>query len=101
MSLASDEGASRRKQGSILKFNTERPRLRPADKEVEAAVAQARIGDRQQSLEELQADIGHALAKARDRIRQERHGNPWGDSNRELALRSASRSEERRVGKEC
>src|SRR5471030_2904602 len=90
MSLASDERASRRKQWPILKFNTERPRLRPADKEVEAAVAQARIRDRQQTLEEFQANIRHARAKARDRVRQERHRNPRGDSNRELALRGAS-----------
>src|SRR5476649_1943327 len=90
MPFASDERASRRKQWPILKFNTECPRLRPADKEIEAAVTQARIGDRQQSLEEFQADIGHALAKARDCVRQERHGNPWGDSDRELALRGAS-----------
>src|SRR5471030_919964 len=89
MSLASDERASRRKQWPILKFNTERPRLRPADKEVEAAVAQAWIRDRQQTLEEFEANIRHALAKARDRVRQERHRNPRGDSYCELALSGA------------
>jgi len=70
----------------------------PADRKVQAAVAQARLDDRQQPFEELQLHFRHAPTKTLYGLRQKRQRDPRCDADRQFPRRRAAQRFDFRLG---